>query len=161
MSTHRVAPSDLRNRLEEWYASYAAIVDEKKANAWVDLFTTQGLYAVGTQNNISSTGAWWYTDRGPVILKERAAYTCGYHQHNPTRTLLTVMNIRGQMPETDVVAVQAAFVLYVIDRTGPARLHVVGRYADRLTLADGQLRYLEHRVVIEGETVPANMGVLL
>jgi 3-phenylpropionate/cinnamic acid dioxygenase small subunit len=154
-------PPALRSEVEDLYAHYATIIDEKRPNEWVDLFATEGLYAVGTHNNVSTTGMWWNTDRDIVALKERAAYTNGYFWHNPTKTLHTISNVRAQEREDGSVAAQAYFVMYVADRTDPSVLHVVGRYEDILVRERGQLRFREHRVVIDAETVPANMGVLL
>lgn len=154
-------PMALRNELEDFYARYAEIVDEKQPHAWIDAFVADGVYAVGTHNNVSTAGSWWYTDRGLVSLKERAAFCCGYFWHTPTRTLLTVTNIRGQEGADGSIVAQAAFVLFAADLAESSQLHVVGRYRDRLVRGDGGLRFVEHRVVIEGETVPGNMGVLL
>lgn len=156
-----LTPLQLRSELEDWYANYAATVDAKDPNGWVDHFDAEGIYAVGTHNNVSTTGGWWYTDRGVVALKERAAFNCGYFWHVPKRTLLTVTNLRAQPQEDGRIAAQAAFQMHAADRTDAAQLHVVGRYQDVFVRRDGQLRLLEHRVVIEGETVPQNMGVLL
>jgi 3-phenylpropionate/cinnamic acid dioxygenase small subunit len=161
MSTLNLTSPALRSEVEELYAYYAAVIDEKRPNDWVDLFTAEGLYAVGTHNNVSTTRMWWYTDRGPIALRERAAYTNGYFWHNPTKTLHMISNIRAQELEDGSIAAQAYFAMYVADRTDPSELHVVGRYDDLLTREEGQLRFVEHRAVIDGETVPANMGVLL
>lgn len=151
----------LRAQIEEWYADYAEIIDEKMANDWVSSFVDNGIYAVGTHNNVSTTGAWWYTDRGLVFLKERAAYNGGYFWHAPTRTLLSINNIRVRELADGQIAVKAAFVMHASDHQQNARVHVVGRYTDILTRTADGFRFVEHRVVIEGETVPANMGVFL
>jgi 3-phenylpropionate/cinnamic acid dioxygenase small subunit len=161
MSRLVLTPPALRSEVEDLYAHYAFVIDEKRPDEWVDLFAPSGVYAVGTHNNVSTTGMWWYTDRGLINLKERAAYANGYFWHNPTKSLHTVTNVRAQEGADGSVAAQAYFVMYVADRSEAAQLHVVGRYDDRLVRDDGQLRFAEHRVVIYGETVPANMGVLL
>ena len=158
----KLTPPALRSELEDFYANYAWLIDEKMANEWVGLFVEDGVYAVGSHNNVSTTGMWWYTDRSLLKLKERAAYTNGYHWHNPTRLLHVVHNIRAQEQVDGAIAVQAAFTLYAADQSAAAHLHVVGRYTDLLVrTGDGELRFAEHRVVIEGETVPGNMGILL
>lgn len=160
MSTLVVTSPNLRSEVEDFYISHALAMDEKRPNDWVDLFLDTGLYAVGTHNNISTTGMWWYTDRGLGALKERAAYMNGYLRHNPTKTLHTVTNVRARDTDDGRVAAQAYLVLYVTDRTDPSQFHVCGRYEDVLARTAGGLRFVEHRVVIDAETVPANMGVL-
>jgi 3-phenylpropionate/cinnamic acid dioxygenase small subunit len=161
MSTPVLTSPALRGELEDLYAEYALTMDDKRPNDWVDLFVANGLYAVGTHNNISTSGMWWYTDRGRGALKERAAYMNGYLRHNPTRTLHTVTNLRAEEDEEGRVSAKAYFVLYVTDRVELSQLHVCGRYQDILVRTEDGLRFVEHRVVIDAETVPGNMGVLL
>jgi 3-phenylpropionate/cinnamic acid dioxygenase small subunit len=151
----------LRSEAEDLYTSYVLTMDDKRPNDWVSLFLENGLYAVGTHNNVSTTGMWWYTDRGLGALKERAAYMNGYLRHNPTRTLHSVTNARVSESHDGRITAQAYFVLYVTDRIQPSQFHVCGRYHDILARTDGELRFAEHRVVIDAETLPANMGVLL
>ncbi|MCZ4341200.1 nuclear transport factor 2 family protein [Sphingomonadaceae bacterium G21617-S1] len=159
MSKLKITPPELRSELEDFYATYASLIDEKQANTWVDMFLSDAVYAVGTYGNISTTGMWWYTDRGILKLKERAAYTNGYHWHNPTRMLHVVHNIRAAI-EGDSIVAQAAFVVYTADKNDEVKLHIVGRYSDRLAREDGELRFQEHRVVVDSETLPANMSIL-
>ncbi|ARP72899.1 hypothetical protein LK07_27505 [Streptomyces pluripotens] len=151
----------LRSEVEDHYVSYALTMDDKRPNDWVDRFLDTGLYAVGTYNNVSTTGMWWYTDRGLGALKERAAYMNGYLRHNPTRTLHTVTNVRARETEDGRIKAEAYVVLYVSDRSEPSRFHVCGRYDDLLARTDDGLRFAEHRVVLDAETLPGNMGVLL
>ncbi len=153
----------LRSELEDFYAYYALAIDEKRPNDWVDMFIEGdgATYAVTTYNNSSTTGMWWYTDRGVIALKERAAYTNGYFWHNPDKMLHTVTNIRAQEVDGDQVKVQAYFVMYAADHGEESELYVCGQYNDLLVRVDGDLRFAEHRVIIDSETVPPNMGVLL
>ncbi|GGK74269.1 aromatic-ring-hydroxylating dioxygenase subunit beta [Mangrovihabitans endophyticus] len=161
MSTMVMNPAGLRSEVEDHYATYALTMDDKRPNAWVDLFLAAGVYAVGTHNNVSTTGMWWYTDRGLGALKERAAYTNGYLRHNPTRTLHTITNVRARETDDGLIKSEAYVVLYVTDRVEVSRFHVCGRYDDLLTRTDHGLRFAEHRVVLDAETLPGNMGVLL
>ncbi|MEU2083431.1 nuclear transport factor 2 family protein [Streptomyces albus] len=161
MSTVVMTSPGLRSEVEDHYVSYALTMDDKRPNEWVGLFLDTGLYAVGSHNNVSTTGMWWYTDRGLGALKERAAYMNGYLRHNPTRTLHTVTNVRAAETDDGRIKAGAYMVLYVTDRTELSRFHVCGRYDDILVRTDAGLRFVEHRVVIDAETLPANMGVLL
>jgi anthranilate 1,2-dioxygenase small subunit len=151
----------LRSEVEDFYAHYVGVIDDKKPNEWVALFVPDGLYAVGTHNNVYKTGLWWYTDRGASNLQERAAFTHGYYWHTPSAMVHQVTNIRPEQRENGQIAVEARFIVHVADRDEAAQLHVVGRYNDVLVRTDAGLRLSEHRVIIFGETVPANMGLLL
>jgi 3-phenylpropionate/cinnamic acid dioxygenase small subunit len=151
----------LREQVAAFYADYAVTIDRKQPNAWVDTFTPVGVYAVTTYNNASGRGMWWYTDRGLTALKERAAYTNGYFWHAPEKTLHMISNIRVRETEDATVAAQAYFAMFTADRGGLSQLHVCGEYDDLLVRVDDGLRFAEHRVIIDSETVPPNMGVLL
>jgi hypothetical protein len=51
--------------------------------------------------------------------------------------------------------------MYAADHGEQSELYVCGRYHDVFVRVDGDLRFAEHRVVIDSECVPPNMGVLL
>jgi 3-phenylpropionate/cinnamic acid dioxygenase small subunit len=160
--TRSVATSPgLRSELEDFYADYILTIDEKRPNDWIAMFADAGLYAVTTHNNHSTTGMWWHTDRGLNALKERAAFTNGYFWHNPTKTLHTVSNLRATELDDGKIKSQAYFVMYCSDRGDLSQVYVCGVYDDVVVRADGGMLFEEHRVIIDSETVPANMGVLL
>lgn len=161
MSGMHATSAALRSELEDFYAQFAEAIDQKRPNDWLSFFTDEGVNAAGTHNNISTTGMWWYTDRGLVDLRERAAYTNGYHWHNPAKTLHVITNIRGHEREDGAIDASAYVVMFVADRSQESQLHVCGRYEDILVRQGGRLLFREHRVVLDAETVPQNMGVLL
>jgi 3-phenylpropionate/cinnamic acid dioxygenase small subunit len=161
MSSLVLTSPALRSELEDFYAYYLQAIDQKRPNDWVDMFVEEGLYAVSTHNNTSTTGLWWYTDRGRLALKERAAYTNGYFWHSPTKTLHTFTNLRAQERDDGMISAHAYFVMYTADRGELSELYVCGEYDDLFTRVEGELRFAEHRVIIDSETVPPNMGVLL
>jgi 3-phenylpropionate/cinnamic acid dioxygenase small subunit len=156
-----VTPPDLHRELEAFYAAYARTMDERRPTDWIAMFDENGVYAVTTHNNYSTTGMWWYTDRGIKVLKERAAYASGYFWHVATKTLHTITNVVGSENSDGEITAGAYFALYVADRGDLSRLHVCGVFYDKFVRYDGGLRLREHRVVIDSETVPPNMGVLL
>ena len=161
MTSPAVIPGSLREQVAAFYADYAVIMDRKRPNDWVDTFTTTGVYAVTTFNNASGKGMWWYTDRGLTALKERAAYTNGYFWHSPEKTLHMISNIRATERDDGSVKSEAYFAMFSADRGGPSQLHVCGEYDDLLVRVGDGLRFAEHRVIIDSEMVPPNMGVLL
>ncbi|WP_433521516.1 aromatic-ring-hydroxylating dioxygenase subunit beta [Nocardia pseudovaccinii] len=161
MTTYIRLPVELRCEVEDLYSHYASIMDEKRPNDWVAMFHPDAIYRVGTHNNVSTTGMWWYTDIGEILLKERAAYTNGYAWHNLSKTLHLITNLRAKVTEESAVSVQAYFTLFAADKSGLSELQVVGRYDDVLSRDEnGQLRFVSHTVVIDSETVPGNVGVL-
>lgn len=161
MTSPAIIEASLREQVAAFYADYAVTMDRKRPNDWVGRFTPTGIYAVTTFNNASGKGMWWYTDRGVTALKERAAYTNGYFWHSPEKTLHMISNIRVARRDDDTVKTEAYFAMFAADRGGPSQLHVCGEYDDVLVGSEDGLLFAEHRVIIDGETVPPNMGVLL
>jgi 3-phenylpropionate/cinnamic acid dioxygenase small subunit len=161
---------DLWFDVTDFYAHYASTIDRKQPLEWIDTFVEDGVYRVGTHNNVSTTGMWWYTDRGLAALKERAAYTHGYFWKAPDKTLHSMTNLRvraeavteyGGRSDVPTYDVTGAFVMFVADRGDQSTLYVCGEFSDTLVRTDDGLRIFERRVVIDSETVPPNMGVLL
>lgn len=152
----------LQLQVQRFYADYAAIIDRKQGGQWVDQFTLNGLYGVTSHNNYDGAGMWWYVDRGRAKLFERTAYNHGYFWHQPDKMLHQITNIRVIDATEQQIRTEAYLALFVADRSGPSELHVCGEYRDILALsADGSLLFAEHRVIIDAETIPQNMGVLL
>ena len=86
-------------------------------------------------------------DRGPVAMQVTSALALG--------------DLRDEEQDDGTVKSAAYFAMYVADRGGPSQLHVCGEYDDVLVVTADGIRFAEHRVIIDAETVPANMGVLL
>jgi 3-phenylpropionate/cinnamic acid dioxygenase small subunit len=153
--------AELRSEVEHFYAEYVLTIDEKRPNDWIAMFADPGLYAVTTHNNHSTTGMWWHTDRGLNALKERAAFTNGYFWHNPTKTLHMVSNLRAHELDDGKIKSAAYFAMYSSDRGDLSILYVCGVFDDVIVRTEAGMRFEEHRVIIDSETVPPNMGVLL
>jgi 3-phenylpropionate/cinnamic acid dioxygenase small subunit len=145
-----------------FYADYAAVMDRKQGAQWVDMFIEDGVYGVTSHNNAEGAGMWWYVDRGRIKLFERAAYNHGYFWHQPDKMLHQITNVRVVEVTDELVRTEAYFSLFVADRSGPSELHVCGEFRDVMVPSpDGGLVFAEHRVIVDGETVPQNMGVPL
>jgi len=152
----------LHLQVQRFYADYAAIIDRKQGGQWVDQFTHDGVYGVTSHNNYEGGGMWWYVDRGRIKLFERTPFNHGYFWHQPEKMLHQITNIRIVEAVGEQIHTEAYFVLFVADRSGASELHVCGEYRDILVASDeGTLQFAEHRVIVDGETVPQNMGVLL
>lgn len=151
----------LRLEVEEFYARYVRAIDRRDPSGWVALFTPDGSYSATSYENYTTLGMRWMTSVGTEELKDRVAICNGYFRAPLTKELHVVSNILATEDEDGHVAAEAYFVMYAVDRHGVAQMHVCGEYHDVLVRRNGDLLLKEHLAVVDAETLPANMGVLL
>lgn len=151
----------LRLEVEEFYARYTRAIDRRALADWVALFAPDGSYSATSHQNHTTMGMRWFTSTGTEELKDRVAVSNGYFYSPLTKELHVVSNVLTAESDDGSISAEAYFVMYMVDREGVANMHVCGEYHDVLVRLDGELRFKEHVVVVDAETLPANMGVLL
>ncbi len=152
---------DLRGEVTQFLYGYAHIVDQQRLTDWVDLFVDSGSYSATTWENARGSGLLLYMDRGREALKERAAYLSGYWRMRRRKTLHTIANVCVEPGHAGVLEVSSYFVLYRTDLEGESRLHACGQYDDRIVRSAGERRFVSHHVVLDAETLPADLTDLL
>ncbi len=140
---------------------YAHVLDSGAFSEWPGLFTEAGTYALTTRENALDLGMSLYLDRGQDALKERAAYVLGYWLTPRRKTLHVITNTLVIGVDGACVTAHSNVVLYQVDRRGESKLHVTGEYSDEIELAVGGPRFVSHRVVLDGSTLPADMSAIL
>jgi 3-phenylpropionate/cinnamic acid dioxygenase small subunit len=151
----------LRIEVEEFYARYTRAIDRRDTAGWVALFASGASYSATSYENFTTTGMRWHTSTGTEELKDRVAICNGYFRAPLTKELHVVSNILVTENADGTVASEAYFVMYMVDRDGIAQMHVCGEYHDVLIRTDSGLLFKQHLAVVDSETLPANMGVLL
>lgn len=151
----------LRLEIEEFYARYTRAVDRRALDDWVALFAPDGSYSATSYENYTTIGMRWFTSTGTEELKDRVAVSNGYYFAPLTKELHVVGNVLATDNGDGSIDAEAYFVMYAVDREGISKMHVCGEYHDVLVRVDGELRFKLHLAVVDSETLPANMGVLL
>jgi len=154
-------PVDVVNDVTQFLYGYARTVDQQRLTDWVDLFVDGGSYSATTWENARGSGLLLYVDRGREALKERAAYLSGYWRMRRRKTLHTIANVSVQFQEAGALAVSSYFVLYRTDHEGESKLHACGQYDDRVVRTPDGLRFVSHHVILDAETLPADLTDLL
>lgn len=139
---------------------YAETLDEFRYTDWCDLFVDAGVYSITTHSN-ADTGLMLYLDRGRHALRERAAYLAGYYRMARTKTLHMISNVRVKEWDGARASLRSYFVLYKVGKDGVSRFHVSGEYHDTLVRPEDDWRFEVHHVVLDGDTMPADMTDLL
>lgn len=151
----------LRLEVEEFYARYTRAIDRRDTSGWVALFAPGGSYSATSYENFTTIGMRWLTSTGTEELKDRVAICNGYFRASLSKELHVVSNILVTESTDGTIESEAYFVMYAADREGVSQMHVCGEYHDVLVRIDGELRFKLHLAVVDSETLPANMGVLL
>ncbi|MGQ0804139.1 MAG: aromatic-ring-hydroxylating dioxygenase subunit beta [Actinomycetota bacterium] len=147
--------------VEHFLNRYGRVLDTGAFEVWPDLFEDSGAYSLTTYENTRLAGLSLLLDRGREALKERAAYVLGYYRVPRRKTLHIISNVLIEEVEGDVVTSHANVVLYRVNRRGESALHVCGEYNDRIRLGASGAKFVEHRVVLDGSTLPEDLSDLL
>ncbi len=157
-NTSPIDQHELRLQIEELFADYVDCVNEQEMERWPQFFTDDCLYKVISHENFEQNlplgtifceGRAGLTDRVNSI-KETAVYRDRILRHvvGPVRIVGTTNN------EIDVRANFAVFETFPNEHT---RVFVVGRYFDKLTFVEGQLKFHRKICVYDSALIPASL----
>ena len=153
-------PAVDRVAVEAFYFDYAANLDRRETIGWTGFFTEAGIYSLTTYRNATTKGMYLIYEEGHDALTRRAAVASGYLKAQRNKTLHMISNVRVTEAEASRVRAQAYFAMFRTGRDKTSQLHACGEFDDRLEIVDGKLRFAEHRVIFDAETLPSNMADL-
>lgn len=143
--------------VSQFLANYAADIESHNYGSWVNSFIQDGTYSMTTFENDRKTGLLLIHDQGHEAFKERAAYLDGYWHMSRRKISLHVSNTRLQVDANGEITALSKFFALRADRSGQMQLHASGSYRDRLRDTDDGLLFVEHRVVLNDETLPSDL----
>ena len=136
-------------------------VDDQNYAAWMDAFTSDGVYAAITYENFVETGLYLFKDSGRRALQERVAFLNGLWQTPRAKTLHLIGNFEFSAHGASEVFVMSNFIM---SRTGDSthcQLHAAGRYYDTFVLEEGAWLLKERVVVVDSNLLPGAFTDLL
>ena len=161
-----MATSDIDARMrrqfevEQFYYDEAALLDERRFNDWIELFTDDTHYwmpirRTRTANEVdkefTAPGSMAFFDDGKGALEARVRklYT-GYawSEDPPSRTRHFITNIRVLEDDGEQLTVEANFHLYRT-RLASEEDSWMGRRRDVLRRADGSFRIADRKIFLE------------
>jgi 3-phenylpropionate/cinnamic acid dioxygenase small subunit len=152
-----VARDDLQRAVGDLYSDYATALDRRRMSDWIDFFAEDGLYSLTTNANAAGKGLYLIYEKGRDAITRRAAVSSGYLQVQRNKTLHIISNVRVTSVDGSRLSVNAYFAMFRTARDKTSQLHACGEFHDLVINVGDRLRLLEHNVVVDAETLPANM----
>jgi 3-phenylpropionate/cinnamic acid dioxygenase small subunit len=149
-----------RHLVEEFYFAYAGVLDQRDCREWPALFTEDAIYTLTTYRNATGKGLYLAYDQGRAALTRRAAVAAGYLQAQRNKTLHMISNVRMVKSEGERLWTTAYFAMFRTARDRTSQVHACGTFRDVLVSVDGAIRFAEHNVIVDAETLPSNMADL-
>ena len=149
--------AELRAELDALYADYAAALDERRYDDWVELFCDDCTYLLQPRENaerglplatLSFEGRGMLRDR--VYGITRTLFHAPYYQRHVVGPLRVVAS------DDAGLQVHAPYAVFRTRLHEPSEVFNVGRYEDRVVRdpRDGRLRYAAKRAVFDSELIP-------
>ena len=146
--------------LSAFYNEYALVLDRRENAKWIEYFTGDGVYSITTFENANSGGLYLICDRGGAAIRRRAAVAAGYLQAQRNKTLHMISNIRVGEVSGSSISATAYFAMFRTARDKTSQFHACGTFHDKLIRTGDQLQFAEHNIVLDAETLPANIADL-
>ena len=147
--------TDARMAVADLNAEYAACLDERRFEAWPDLFTEECVYKLQPREN---------HDRGlPLatmafesrrMLRDRVYAVTQTLFHIPYATRHVIGWPRVWIDSEGVLAAEANYVVVRVRDNELPELFSAGRYLDRLVREDGRLKFSERLCIFDSALIP-------
>lgn len=147
--------TDARMAVADLNAEYAACLDERRFEAWPDLFTEECVYKLQPREN---------HDRGlPLatmafesrrMLRDRVYAVTQTLFHIPYATRHVIGWPRVWIDGEGVLAAEANYVVVRVRDNELPELFSAGRYLDRIVREDGRLKFSERLCIFDSALIP-------
>ncbi len=144
----------LQFEIDQLNAAYAAVLDEKRFEAWPDFFTDDACYTVQARENF---------DRGlPLALialqskgmmKDRVYGITQTIYHGPYYMRHVVSPARVLADQAGVIQAQTNYAVFRTKPGGTSEVYNVGRYIDEIVRTSAGLRFASRRCVYDSEMI--------
>lgn len=140
----------LRARLEQFYAEYAACLDEDRLESWPDFFVADCTYGVWSRENADAgLPAPLFYCRNRNMLKDRVIShrEANFFPPHWNRHFISAIRIVGQ--EADQLAVRSNYLVVQTRQDGVSFIYQAGAAHDRLVEIAGELKIVERRIIYD------------
>jgi len=151
----------LRAELDALYADYAAALDERRYDDWVELFADDCQYLLQPRENhdrglplatLALEGKGMLRDR--VYGITQTLFHAPYYQRHVIGPLRVVGLERSGGAAPQCIDVHANYAVLRTKVQQPSEVFNVGRYVDRLVATDDGWRFQRKRAIFDSELIP-------
>jgi salicylate 5-hydroxylase small subunit len=144
----------LQLEIDQLNAAYAAVLDEKRFDAWPEFFVEEGSYKVQARENFDRglpLALMALESRG--MMKDRVYGITQTIYHGPYYMRHIISPARILSGEGDVVKAEANYAVFRTKPGGVSEVYNVGRYIDELIKKDGLLKFRSRLCVYDSEMI--------
>lgn len=148
----------LQTQVAYFLASYAQCIDTDRLEDWPDYFTDDCLYIVQSRENYDRQlpiSAMYCDSKGMLvdrIVSLRHANIYAEHFYRHVLSIPVIQSVTG-----DEITVHTNYVVFQTLLDGASRTYSVGRYLDKMTRIDGELKFKEKLVVFDTNQIATLM----
>lgn len=145
----------LQLEIDRFNALYGAMLDERRFDAWPDLFLEDGRYTVQGRENFDRGLPLALIDlesRGMMRDRVYGITQTIYHGPYYTRHVIGVAQVLGEDDDGRIRA-QASYAVFRTRPGDATEVYNVGRYIDVFQRVDGALKLASRRCVYDSELV--------
>lgn len=154
-----VAERDLAFALDAQLADYVSVLDDQALERWPDFFTEDCTYKIIPRENYENDlpMALMYCDgKGMLADRVTAIQETLLFAPRALRHVTSSRRIEG-FDEDGAVRVRTHYVVFENTADVANSVFNVGRYLDRVVVADGRLRYAEKLCVCDTSLIPTSL----
>ena len=151
----------LKERVEDFLSYEGELLDERRFDEWLELFTEDARYWMPLARNVEHTNlvaeysreqqdAAWFDEDKKTLLQRVMQLKGGDHwaEEPFSRTTHVTTNIRIESATETELTVKSRFIVYVNRREGEVRLFV-GKRVDVLRPADGGFQIAKRSIFLD------------
>jgi salicylate 5-hydroxylase small subunit len=145
---------DLRIAVADLNAEYAACLDERRFDAWPELFTDDCVYKLQPRENFDRglpLATMAFESKG--MLKDRIYAVTQTLFHIPYTTRHVVGWPIVRRGDDGLIAAEANYTVVRVRENELPEVFSAGRYLDRIASIDGRLRYKQRLVVFDSALI--------
>ena len=145
---------ELRDRICDFFADYADVIDDDYLEEWPKFFAQDCIYQITTKENYQSNlpvGIMYCEGRGMLEDRIRALRTANIFAPHTYCHLLGVSsfeNITGNL-----LAVRKNFSVVRTKQDGTSDIFAVGKYVDEIIFTTDDLKFYSRRVILESRRI--------
>jgi len=144
--------------LTNLYSEYASVVDKEDWEKWVEFFEEDCEYKVQPRENHERgfpLATMWFVSKG--MLKDRAYGIRETLFHDPYYQRHVVGAPRILAVKDGVIESEANYAVFRTKYDGESTVFNVGRYIDRIAIADDGLRFKSRYCIYDSEMIPNSL----
>ena len=149
-----LARLELQFEVDQLNAAYAAVLDEKRFDAWPEFFLEDGRYTLQARENFDRSLPLALMDlesRG--MMKDRVYGITQTIYHGPYYMRHVISPAQLVASEEGLIRAQAHYAVFRTRPAGVSEVYNVGRYIDVLSRVGGQLKFKSRLAVYDSEMV--------